>query len=96
MEIRNGLESLNSLLGVNATDGPAGHARNPTAAVGGLGTDRATLSSAASEMAQRIDDGGVRGEKVAAIQGALASGTYSVPASAVATKVVDSMPGVLR
>jgi anti-sigma28 factor (negative regulator of flagellin synthesis) len=36
-------------------------------------------------------DGGVRMDKVAAIQAALASGTYSVPSSAVASSMVDSM-----
>ena len=35
----------------------------------------------------------VRADKVAQIQAALASGTYNVPASAVASKVVDSMLG---
>jgi anti-sigma28 factor (negative regulator of flagellin synthesis) len=32
-------------------------------------------------------------EKVAGIQAALAAGTYDVPASAVASRVVDSMLG---
>jgi anti-sigma28 factor (negative regulator of flagellin synthesis) len=35
----------------------------------------------------------VRTDKVAAVQAALAAGTYDVPASAVASKVVDSMLG---
>jgi hypothetical protein len=33
----------------------------------------------------------VRADKVAAVQAALAAGTYSVPASAVASRVIDSM-----
>jgi anti-sigma28 factor (negative regulator of flagellin synthesis) len=35
----------------------------------------------------------VRPEKVAGIQAALAAGTYNVPASAVAAKLVDAMLG---
>ena len=36
-------------------------------------------------------DGGVRTDKVAEIQAALQAGTYDVPASAVAAKMVDAM-----
>jgi anti-sigma28 factor (negative regulator of flagellin synthesis) len=35
----------------------------------------------------------VRMDKVASIQAALASGTYSVPVMAIASKLVDSMLG---
>jgi anti-sigma28 factor (negative regulator of flagellin synthesis) len=35
----------------------------------------------------------VRTDKVAGIQAALAAGTYGVPASAVASKMVDAMLG---
>lgn len=94
MEIRNSLEGLNSLLGVNSTDAAAGQAKSQSAAgSSALGSDHATLSSAASEMAQAAGDDGVRMEKVTAVQAALAAGTYSVPASAIASKVVDSMLG---
>lgn len=93
MEIRNSLEGLSSLLGVNAADVAASKAKSPSASPSALGTDHATLSSAASEMAQAAGQDGVRMEKVTAIQAALADGTYSVPASAVASKVLDSMLG---
>jgi flagellar biosynthesis anti-sigma factor FlgM len=94
MEIRSNLEGLNSLLGVNAADAPAERSKSqgiPASSV--LGGDCATLSSAASEMAQSVGDDGVRAEKVAAIQASLADGSYDVPAAAVAAKVVDSMLG---
>jgi negative regulator of flagellin synthesis FlgM len=51
------------------------------------------LSSAGNEVSQTASDSGVRADKVAGIQAALAAGTYSVPASAIASKVVDSMLG---
>jgi negative regulator of flagellin synthesis FlgM len=94
MEIRSGLEGLKSLLGVNAAAPPATQGKSAAVSQGGaFSTDSATLSSAASEVAQTAGDDGVRTDKVASIQAALASGTYSVPASAVASSVVDAMLG---
>ena len=58
-----------------------------------LSSDLATFSSAGSEVSQTADDTEVRMDKVAAIQAALAAGTYNVSASDVASKVVDSMLG---
>ncbi|HEY1803001.1 MAG TPA: flagellar biosynthesis anti-sigma factor FlgM [Terracidiphilus sp.] len=94
MDIRNSLDGLRSLLGVNPTQTPAPQPRSSSAPSGGaFDTDRATLSNAASEVSQSLSDEGVRPEKVAAIQSALAAGTYDVPASAVASKMVDAMLG---
>jgi flagellar biosynthesis anti-sigma factor FlgM len=56
-----------------------------------LNVDKAELSAAASKAAQSSSDSDVRLDKVASIRNALQAGTYSVPASAVAQKVVDSM-----
>ena len=91
MEIRNSLEGLNSLLGINSSPPAAAEARSQPAGTGALTGDQATLSSAASEMAHSAAGDGVRMDKVASIQAALEAGTYSVPASEVASKVVDSM-----
>ena len=93
MDIRNGVEGLKTLLGVTST--PPAHeqkAKNGLA-VGAvpLGGDRATLSSAGTEVSQAVAESGVRGDKVTAVKDALAAGTYNVPASAVAGKVVDAM-----
>jgi len=95
MDIRSSLEGLKSLLGTPAaapaaTQGPKGGA---AAGASALGSDRATLSSAGSEVSQMAGDASVRMDKVAGIQAALAAGSYNVSAGAVASKVVDSMLG---
>ncbi len=92
MDIRTGLEGLRTLLGVNqaAPATPQGKA-GATAPGSGFDNDRATLSSAASEVSQAASDEGVRTDKVASVQAALAAGTYDVPALAVASKIVDAM-----
>jgi negative regulator of flagellin synthesis FlgM len=95
MDIRSGLEGLKSLLGTQAAE-PAltQQARGAaSAAASVIGSDQATVSSAGSEISQMAGDSDVRMEKVAEIQAALATGSYNVPASAVASKVVDSMLG---
>jgi negative regulator of flagellin synthesis FlgM len=93
MDTRNNLDGLKSLLGVESAATPAADrsSRNPCAQGGSLESDHATLSSAASEVSQAAREDVVRTEKVASIQAALAAGTYEVPASAVATKIVDAM-----
>lgn len=91
MEIRNSLDGLRSLLGVNSASATAPGKSATATASGGLGSDLATLSSAGSEVAQAAASDGVRLDKVAAIQAALAAGTYNVPASAVASRLVDAM-----
>ncbi len=94
MDIRSGLDGLKSLLGVTpATQSGAQPVRSGSAAkeTNAETSDRATLSSAGSGVAQSAADSGVRMDKVASIQAALAAGTYSVPASAVASRMVDAM-----
>ncbi len=92
MDIRNSLDGLRSLLGVNQTAPPAsGVKNNPTTGGSALSADQATLSSAGNEVSLTAGDDGVRTDKVAAIQSALAAGTYNVPASAVASRMVDAM-----
>ena len=94
MDIRSSLDGLKSHLGVDSTAlVTARPTRNIKADESALGSDRATLSSAGSEVSQAALEEGVRTEKVALIQAALAAGTYNVPAKAVASKVVDAMLG---
>lgn len=94
MDIRNSLDGLRSLLGVNPTPQPAaGTKSNATAGGSALGSDRATLSSAGSDLLQTAGEDGVRLDKVTSVQAALAAGTYNVPSSAVASKMIDAMLG---
>lgn len=65
----------------------------PSATASGITSDRATLSSAASEISDAATGEDVRMDKVSQVQQALAAGTYDVSASAVASKVVDAMLG---
>lgn len=95
MDISSSLEGLRSLLGVNSTAPAATPARSSTPATDAIGpySDQATLSSAGSQVSEAASGDGVRMDKVASIQAALASGAYNVPASAVAGKLIDSMLG---
>ena len=95
MDIRSSLDVLKTLLGVTPAETTAAQRPRSGAAseVQSATGDRATLSSAGSEVAQSASDGGVRTAKVAEIQAALQAGTYDVPASAVASKMVDAMLG---
>jgi anti-sigma28 factor (negative regulator of flagellin synthesis) len=80
MDIRNSFDSLKSILGVDSTQ--------QTAATAAAGMAKNT---AAAEESLTAGDDGVRMDKVSNVQAALAAGTYNVPASAVASKVVDAM-----
>ncbi len=92
MDIRSSLDGLRTLLGVTpATASGQKPPAGSTADAQPLTSDRATLSSAGSEVAHSAADSGVRAGKVAEIQAALQAGTYDVSASAVAAKMVDAM-----
>jgi negative regulator of flagellin synthesis FlgM len=95
MDIRSGLDGLKTILGVTPV-APSSAERikgGQASETSSLSSDSATVSSAASEVALTAAEGGVRADKVATVQAALAAGTYEVPASAVASKVIDSMLG---
>jgi anti-sigma28 factor (negative regulator of flagellin synthesis) len=53
--------------------------------------DRATVSSTGNAVAQALSGGNVYNQKVAALQQSIMAGTYSVPASDVAAKVLSVM-----
>jgi negative regulator of flagellin synthesis FlgM len=54
-------------------------------------TDQTVLSSAAGAIAQALGGSDVRSEKVAALQQAIASGSYNVSSSDVAGKMIHSL-----
>jgi len=95
MAIRNSLNGLGSIYGVGQVQTVSTPTRtNAAEEVGaGLGTDEASLSSMGSAMAMSGDGSGVRTNKVANIQAAMASGSYAVTSEEVATKMVDFMLG---
>jgi negative regulator of flagellin synthesis FlgM len=94
MDIRSGFEGLKSILGVSQpTPAPTQPKSNTAVGGSGLGNDQATFSNAASAVSQGSGDSGVRTDKVAQIQAALAAGTYSISPSALASRMVDSMLG---
>lgn len=98
MDIRSSLDGLKSLLGTTATDqagAPSRSGANQTVS-SAWANDKASLSSAASEVSSTAGDTDVRASKVAEISAALASGTYNVPASAVASRMVDAMLAASR
>jgi len=95
MDIRSSYEGLKSILGVSQPPvAPAQTKASSTTSSGsGLGSDLATFSTAGSMVSQSSSDSGVRLDKVAQIQAALAAGTYSFAPSAMASRMVDSMLG---
>ena len=91
MNVNNKIEDLARIF-------PSQSATNPTPAKGGstapaanTQNDQAQLSVVATQVAQSASTSDVRLDKVAAIQSALQAGTYRVPASDVAQKMIDSM-----
>ena len=80
MDIRSSLDGLKTLLGVTQASPAAPRpGYGQTSEASPLNNDSATLSSAGSEVAQTAGEAGVRAD------------TYEVPASKVATKIVDAM-----
>lgn len=96
MNVRNDMEGLKSLLGVQSQpvlSTAASHALPPATGEVSLSADEATVSSAGTSVSQAASASDVRMNKVEAVKSAIASGTYSVASSAVASKVVDSLLG---
>ena len=92
MDIRTSVDGLKTLLGVPATQAQSQQAKSEaSSAAGSLAGDQATLSSAGSQVSQAANESDVRMNKVTAVQADIAAGTYNVPESAVASKIVDTM-----
>lgn len=93
MNVNNNLQGLQQLFSSQEVNQQAARTGASDAQAVHPGTDNATLSSAASVAAAAAPDSDVRMEKVNAIQQALASGAYNIPASEVAGKMIDHMLG---
>ena len=93
-----GINSLHKMLGALQTNDAASvntaKANNAAASVAsGSSADSAKLSAAGGLASQATDTSDVRMDRVSALQQAIAGGTYSVSASDVADKMVESMLG---
>ena len=91
MDIRSSMDGLRSLLGVSQPAASRANQAGKGQAPDFFSADHATFSSAGSLAAQSLNDDGVRMDKVEEIRTALTAGTYNIPASAVASKMVDAM-----
>lgn len=94
MEIHNSLNGVNSFASISPAATSSEQVKGTSSAGQAASvSDHATLSSTGSGMSQIATDGDVRMDKVASIQAALSAGTYNVPASKVASSIVDSLLG---
>lgn len=91
MNVANGIDSLARVSSIQPTVATVPVKNADAAPETGLSHDSAQLSSVGAQVAQSAAVSDVRLDKVAAIQSALQSGTYQVPASDVAQKMVDAM-----
>jgi flagellar biosynthesis anti-sigma factor FlgM len=93
MIVNNDLQGMQQLFSSQeVTRASTGKAESPSARTD-AGGDEATLSPAASMAARSASDSDVRLDKVSQVQQALSAGTYSIPASEVAGKMIDRMLG---
>jgi negative regulator of flagellin synthesis FlgM len=91
-----GINSLHKMLGALQTNDSAGvnkaaKAGTTDLTAAGSSADSAKLSAAGGMASQATDTSDVRMDKVAALQQAIASGSYRVSASDVADKMVESL-----
>lgn len=96
LDIRNDPEALKAFLGISSAPAPAAHpvrGSDTAASQAAFAGDRATFSQMASDVSHAADPQAVRMEKVIAIQQALASGSYNIPSSVVAGKIMDAILG---
>jgi negative regulator of flagellin synthesis FlgM len=83
--------NLNSTSSATETAPAAVKASDTAPASTGTVTDQASVSSTGGLVAQALNTSDVRSDKVAALQTAIASGSYQVSSADVASKIVDSL-----
>jgi negative regulator of flagellin synthesis FlgM len=98
MSYTNGIGNLQHALSLAAStstkpvaDAATSETNGSASAQASVQVDQANLSSTGGIMAQALDGSDARPAKVAALQQAIASGSYNVPSSDVAEKVIDSL-----
>jgi negative regulator of flagellin synthesis FlgM len=91
MNVRNQIENLSQIFPAQTTPAAAAAKSTNPSQSEGLGTDKAQLSDAATQVAQSAATSDIRLDKVASIQAALQAGIYDVPAADVAQKIIASM-----
>ncbi len=90
------LGSLNGVGGIKGTSAAAATAatateKKPENVASAAVSDQATVSSTGGLVAAALSTSDVRQDKVASLQAAIASGSYNVSSSDVASKIVDSL-----
>ena len=91
MNVKTDLQALQQIFPSTAPEKAGAATRGAGTPQVAAGSDEATLSTAASLAAQAAPDSDVRMEKVAQVQQAIAAGTYHVPSSQVADRMIDSL-----
>ena len=85
---------LSSTAGVSAAVRSSGVLPgSSTSAPASQGSDQATISSASGVLSTALTSSDVRTAKVASLQASINAGTYNVPASSVADKILSSILG---
>ena len=93
MSYTNGIGSLQQALSSIASTAkkPVADAATGTTTQTSVREDQANLSSTGGIMAQALEGSDERSAKVSALQHAIASGSYHVPSSDIAEKVIGSL-----
>ncbi len=91
MNVRNGIDHINQIFPSQSTSVSGAPQATSKQTEEPLLSDQTKLSATANHAAISATESDVRLEKVASIQRALQSGTYQVPATEVAEKLIASL-----
>jgi len=91
MNVLNGIESVGKIFPSEAASSSPVKQSDLNTQSKELPADQSSVSTAASQVALSANEPEVRLNKVASIQSALQAGTYQVPASDVAEKLIQTM-----
>jgi flagellar biosynthesis anti-sigma factor FlgM len=89
MNVRNDIDTLTQVLASQPAQSVLPGRTTPSAPK--ENTDTAEVSAVGTQVVQSAGDADVRLDKVAGIQAALQAGTYQIPASAVAQKLIAAL-----